>query len=221
MHRMNLIILGGLSMSVIFTTISNKFIAMSADKQATNMVTGEIKEPVTKIEKWSPSIVVGMTGNFTLGEIIMTTVKNVCSEQGLNNYSLEELADLFAQCYYVATDEYKDMPSSTSVRIVVAGVLSSGKLCAFDILCKDKIADTEIHEGKDMPITIIFDPEDLSADECNKLLRKAMNELKNTNKFSDYLESSHRRAVRYVSKCSKFVGAKSDYIYITSESDSF
>ena len=62
-------------MSVIITTYSDKFIMMCADRQETNMVTGEIdKDAVTKIEKWTPTIAVGASGNKGVNRVIKESV---------------------------------------------------------------------------------------------------------------------------------------------------
>lgn len=47
-------------MSVVFTTYSDQFIMLCADKQSTNMKTGEVHDSaVTKVERWAPYMAIG------------------------------------------------------------------------------------------------------------------------------------------------------------------
>jgi hypothetical protein len=61
-------------MSVVFTTISDKFIAMCADKQ---------EKSAPKIEKWASHIAVGMSGDMTAGEYIRSSVHQFVAESGI------------------------------------------------------------------------------------------------------------------------------------------
>lgn len=133
----------------------------------------------------------------------------------MDNFSLEEIGDLFSQAYYAAKDENPNMPESIFAQFIVAGVLSSGKLGAAQIVIENGEADMEIIEASAKPATIIFGPGDISDEECNQLLQKAIMNSKNKRTHQkDLLEVVHRKAVRYVSERSKFVGPKSDYIFI-------
>ncbi len=74
-------------------------------------------------------------------------------------------------------------------------------------------ADLETYEAKTTPFTLILEPSDVSAEECNRLFSKAIFEVKNARYLSgDLLELAHRRAVALVSEQSKYVGPASDYI---------
>jgi len=203
-------------MSVEFTTITDRFIALCADKQETNMRTGEKNiSAATKVEKWSPEIAVGWCGNSDLANIILTAVKGYVGENGLDNFTLEELADWFAQTYYAARDEYQDMPANIVAKFVVAGRMPNGNFAAIQIIDGNDVADVEIFEARPTPITLIFEPEDLSSEVCNNLFSKAITNSKNKNTHGQsMLEAVHRKAVRYVSEYSKYVGHKSDYIII-------
>lgn len=47
-------------MSVVFTTYSDQFIMLCADKQSTNMKTGEVHDSaVSKVERWAPYMAIG------------------------------------------------------------------------------------------------------------------------------------------------------------------
>jgi len=203
-------------MSVVFTTVTEEYIVLCADKQVTNMGTGEAQVNVaTKIEKWTPSIGVGWAGNAALADIIISAVKGVVGKTKINSFTLEDLADLFAQAYYAARDEYPDMPADAIAKFAVTGRLSTGKLGIIQIIDGNDIADTEVFEAQPHPITLIFDPEDLSSEECNQLLTKALVNTRNKKTYGqDLLETAYRKAVRYVSEHSKYVGPKSDYLII-------
>lgn len=202
-------------MSVLFATITDRFVTLCADKWKTILETG-VKEETTKIEQWAPTIAVGGTGNAVLDELVISTVRNYVNESGIENFTLEEIGDLFGQAYYAAKDEYTDMPERIFAQFIVAGVLSSGKIGAAQIVIDNGEADMEIIEASLAPKTIIFGPGDISDEECNVLFQKAIRNTKNKNTHQrDLLEVVHRKAVRYVSECSKFVGPKSDYIIIT------
>ena len=75
-------------MSVVFTTISDKFIAMCADKQ---------EKSASKIEKWAAHIAVGISGDMTAGEYIRSSVHQFVAESGIINFNVEDVANLFAQ----------------------------------------------------------------------------------------------------------------------------
>jgi len=208
-------------MSVVFTTYSEQFIMLCADKQATNMKTGEICiDGVTKIERWAPYMAVGRAGNKQLGDLVVSAVHSVVDENGgPATYTVEDMSDLVCQGFYAIKDEYTDMPSGLSAQFVVAGKLANGKLGIGSIYADDKGADLEIYEGKEVPSTVIFAPEDMTDEECNQLFQKAL--INSRNKKSPHgnpLETIHRKAVRYVSEQSKYVGHKSDFILITPDS---
>ena len=202
-------------MSVLIATITDRFIALCADKWKTILKTGE-KEETTKIEQWSSGIAVGGTGNAVLDELVISTVGDYVKEHGIENFTLEEIGDLFGQAYYAVKDENPEMPENIFAQFIVAGVLSGEKLGAAQIVIDNGIADMEIIEAMEVPATIIFGPGDISDDECNQLFQKAIRNSKNKNTYQkDLLEVAHRKAVRYISERSKFVGPKSDYIFIT------
>ena len=129
---------------------------------------------------------------------------------------LKEIADLFCQCYYAAVETQTNMPHDIHAQFVVAGKLPDGNLGVYDILVRDDTADIELYESKVMPATLIQSPADMACDECNQLFQKATFNVKNK-KMSKLgiMEEVHRKAVRYVSERSKYVGPKSDFIVIT------
>lgn len=204
-------------MSVVIATITDKQVILCADKQVTNMQTGEVKsDGATKIEKWSSSVGVSCCGNGALCEVILNAVRRyVAEEGGVDNFDLEDIADFFAQAYYAAVEEYSNMPSNIISKFIVAGKLSSGKVGVIELLLKDGIADAESIVAKELPVTLFHEPEDMSGEECNLLFQKAIAYTKKNNKYhQDPSESIHRRTVRYISERSKFVGHKSDYLVI-------
>ena len=203
-------------MSVLFTTILHDSIILCADKLVTNAITAEVQhESANKIELWSPTVAVGGTGSKDLSDLIISNVHKYVHEIGLDNLTLEELADLFAQCYYATREVYTDMPRETLGKFMVAGKLSSGKIGAIQILVSNDVAETNVIEASEMPVTIIFAPTDVTDEVCNQLFQKAIRNTRNKNTHHrDLIEATHRKAVRYVSEHSKFVGPKSDYIVI-------
>jgi len=204
-------------MSVLFTTYCNQFIVLCADKQITNMNTGKKEKSKTKkIEQWAPFMAVGYTGNAVLGQIILDTVHRFTEQNGICNYSVEDMSDMFCQCFYAVKDEYTALPSGLCVQFMIAGKLANGTLGIGSIYANDDDPDLEIYEGKQYPSTVIFAPEDMTDDECNQLLQKAINNSKHTQHKSP-IEILHRQAVQYVSDHSKFVGAESDFIMITKD----
>lgn len=201
-------------MSVVFTTVTVDSIAMCADKQYTNMLTKEKNDEATKIEKWSHSLAVGYAGNFALVDEIKRCVKSIVFEKGIDRYTLEEIADLFAQGYYAFQDEY-DVPSGIVGKVIVAGVLENGSMGAATIFMMDGVPDTEFYSATESPMTFIFAPEDMDEEGCNQLFGKAIKDtLRQKKLFYDIIESSHRKAVRYVAEKSEFVGYKTDFLMI-------
>ena len=200
-------------MSVVFTTISNKFIAMCADKQRFNSATGTMTEDATKIEKWSTSVAVGMSGDLTLGEYIRSTIHRYITEMGIQNFGIEEIGDLFIQSYHTAVKNAEVSFNSTT-KFIIAGQFSDNKTGAVVIKVSEDKSDKETYETANVPATLILEPEDLSAQECNILLGKALKNVEGKY-LKNPLESIHRRAVRNVSEHSKITGKESDYILIT------
>ena len=186
-------------MSVVFTTISDKFIAMCGDK-------AEHEAP--KIEKWAVHIAVGMSGNLTQGEFVRSTVHQFVTESGIENFNVEDVANLFAQKCGTLED------TAETTKFIIAGKLASKKLGAVVVRAADNKVDTETFESGKVPATLILEPADLSVDQCNMQFGKALKNVEG--KFlKNPLESIHRRAVRNVSEHSKFVNKESEYILIT------
>ena len=203
-------------MSVLFATITPDTIMLCADKLATHSKTGEAQtELVNKIEQWSPTIAIGGTGIKTLRDIIISGVHGFVEENGIDNFALEEIADLFGQCYYSSRELYPDMPKEARAEFVIAGKLSDGHMGAIQVIVGNDEADIETIVSNGMPTTLIFAPADMSHAECNELFQKAIRNTLNKNTHQrDLLEAAHRKAVRYVSERSKFVGPKTDYIVL-------
>ena len=186
-------------MPVVFTTISDKFIAMCADKS---------ENEAPKIEKWSADIAVGMSGDMAFGEYVRSTVHQFATESGIANFNVEDIANLFAQkC--AKTEEF-----SETTKFIIAGKLSNKKLGAVVIRVGENKVDSENFEAGKVPATLILEPADLSVDQCNMLFGKALKNVEG--KFlKNPLESIHRRAVKNVSEHSRYVSKDSDYILIT------
>lgn len=203
-------------MSVLFATITPDSVILCADKLATHSKTGEKQvAPVNKIEQWSPTVAIGGTGIKTLCEIITSGVRGFIEENGLDQFTLEEIADLFGQCYYSSRELYPDMPKEARAEFVIAGKLSDGHIGAIQVIVGNDEADIETIVSNGMPTTLIFAPADMSHAECNELFQKAIRNTLNKNTHQrDLLEAAHRKAVRYVSERSKFVGPKTDYIVL-------
>lgn len=209
---------GGIIMSVLYATITQDAIYLCADKLMVNMQTGEASPmPVRKVYSWSPSVAVGGTGNGTLTELIISGVHQyIQANGGVKVYTLKDIADLFCQCYYATVETQTNMPQDAYAQFVVAGKLPAGNLGLFDIFVKDDTADVELYESKAIPSTLIQAPADMTCVECNQLFQKATFNVKNK-KMSKLgiMEEIHRKAIRYVSENSKYVGPKSDFIVIT------
>ena len=117
--------------------------------------------------------------------------------------------------YYAALDEYDDIPDNVVAKFVVAGKLPNGKLAAIQVLDINGDADAEVIEATACPRTLIFAPDDISDDACNQLLSKAIANTKKQKFYGQSLvETSLRKAVRYISEHSEYVGPKSDYVII-------
>lgn len=205
-------------MSVLYATLTQNAIYLCADKLSVNMQTGESDPvPFRKIHSWSPTVAVGGTGNAVLTELIISGVHQyVKANGGINEFSLEEIANCFCQCYYAAVETQTNMPKDTHAQFVVAGKLPNGNLGMFDIFVKDDSADMELYEAKAIPSTLIQVPTDMTRDMCNQLFQKAISNVKNKKmSMQGMMEEAHRKAVRYVSECSKYVGPKSDFIVIS------
>ena len=206
-------------MSVIITVYSDRFIAMCADRQETNMETGEInKDAITKIKKWTPTIAVGSSGNKGIQNVIIDCVHNYFDEEGIENFTLEEIGDTFAQAYYAALDELPEMPRNAFANFVIGGKLSTGHLGIVSVIVGNEIADMEVYSS-DLGQSLIYAPEDMTSEECNALFNKALKNTSNkSNKhIKDPFETTFRKAVGYISKESKFVSHKTDYLIITLE----
>ena len=186
-------------MSVVFTTLSDKFIAMCADKGRSMPI----------IEKWAAHIAVGMSGDLSFGEYVRSTVHRFVAESGISSFSLEDIANLFAQqCTSAET-----APDKTT-KFIIAGIFPDKKPGAVVIRADGGNVDTETFRGGDVPATLILEPADPSVDRCNMLFGKALKNVQG--KFlKNPLESIHRRAVRNVSEQSRCTEKEADYLLIT------
>lgn len=205
-------------MSVLFATILPDAVILCADKLATNSKTGEQqKKLVSKINQWSSSIAIGGTGTMELCEIIKSTVYGYIGKDNISDFTLEEIADCFCQCYYAVGELYSDMPKEAFAEFVVAGKMSNGRVGVIHICVGNNEAETDVVVSNNTPTTLILAPADMTDFECNLLFQKAIRSASNENLIQDVgLEIAHRRAVQYVSEKSRFVGSKSDYIIIKS-----
>lgn len=198
-------------MSVVFTTISKDFIALCADKQRIT-ATGQKKDDMTKIEKWSEAIAVGMGGDLSLGEYIRSTIHRYVADTGISNFGVQEIADLFVHSYHSAVNS-QAVDASAVTKFIVAGKFMDKKLGAVVIRVAQGKADTELYMASKVPATLILEPRDVSAEQCNMHLAKALKSVEGKY-LKNPLESIHRRAVRNVSEHSRFVSKDSDYLLI-------
>ena len=137
-------------MSIVFTTISDKFIAMCADKGANSP---------PAIEKWAIHLAVGMSGDITAGEYVRSTVHQFVAQSGMSNFSVEDVANLFAQKCESAGD------FSKVTKFIVAGRLANKKLGAVVIRAGESKVDTETFQSGKVPATLIFEPDDFDDSE--------------------------------------------------------
>ena len=66
------------------------------------------------------------------------------------------------------------MPRDAVGHWAIAGKFSNGKLGVVEIFACNGKAEKYIHVGTPMPKTLIFDPGDVSNEECSMLFAKAM-----------------------------------------------
>lgn len=207
-------------MSVIFTTYCDKFIAMCADRQRTSSITGEVQiDAVTKIEMLSPSIAIGRCGNLWLCDLVREMVMSAIEDEGIQNITMEDVANLVCQAYQFAREsDEADIPDELAIRYVVAGKLANGRLGVILVTLGNGGKGQELLEMREVPGSTVCAPPDMTDEECNELLSKAIANTKSKKKlYHDAIETAHRKAVRYVSERSKYVGYKSDYIFFTAD----
>lgn len=204
-------------MSVVFVSLSNKFVALCADKQATNMKNNKkINSNIVKVEKWSNSIATGICGNLGLCQMILDSVHKAVIEEGIENHLLEDISDLICDGYEYVLELYseEELPRDTVSKFVLAGKLKNGNLGVITIDARNGNIEKHIEEASNGTKTLILEPTDVSSFECNQLFSRAIATTTKPNKNQDMLETIHRKAVSFVSKRSKFVGYSSDYVII-------
>ena len=200
-------------MSVLFTTITKDAVLLCADKLAANRYTGEAqKMPVNKIERWSPTLAIGSVGTMNLCRILVSSVHSYVKDGGFESFSLEEITDAFAQCYYAAYETVLDMPVDARAEIIVAGRRPNGKLAVAQIMVSNNEADVEVYEANESTKTLICAPADMTHDECYFKAVGSVN--KKSVGQAAYMEAVHRQAVKYVAEKSAFVGPQSDCVMI-------
>ena len=202
-------------MSVIFATIHDGFIAMCADKQATNLTSLEpLPKQVTKIHLWSPSIGVGAAGNYFVGKQILEAIHDALPD-GVENYSLEELSDYVFDTYQILRETYDFVQDEDYAECIFAGTLSTGNLGIIYTKVGGGNFIKETYDITAQPI-VLANPIDISFEETQSLYRSAVqNTVGKKTRNMDVFEASLRKAVRYVSERSKYVGHKSDYFIVT------
>lgn len=99
-------------MPVVFTTISDKFIAMCADKS---------ENEAPKIEKWSADTAVGMSGDMAFGEYVRSAVHQFVAESGMENFNVEDISNLFVQKCGVIDS------TTETTKFIIAGKLANKK----------------------------------------------------------------------------------------------
>lgn len=203
-------------MSVLFATYSEHFVIMCADRQATNIKTGKAaKQLETKVEKWLPQLGVGFCGNMAFGKIIRDAVHHLIDAGQVEDYTIEAVAKLFEEGYGAAREVYPEAPENIVVKFAIAGESREGLFGVAEVYMDAEGPQTAIHVSKHAPKTMIFEPDDVSAEVCNEMMEKALATSRNTNMdFMDLMCLAHQKAVRFVSLRSKLVSAKSDVIVV-------
>ena len=103
------------------------------------------------------------------GEFIRSSVHRFVAETGIANLNVENIADLFVQqCSTLAE------PVAETTKFIIAGRLADKKPGAVAIRVSGGRVDTELFAASDMPATLIFEPDDLSVEQCNMLFGKAI-----------------------------------------------
>ena len=201
-------------MSVIFAVIHEDFISMCADRQGTNLKTLEAdSEQYNKIYQWSPYVGAGFAGNKLIGRHLIESLHNFLHESG-ESYELEDLPDYVVAGYQTLREVHEFIRDEDHAECIFAGTLSTGKLGLVWTRVGGGEPVTEIYDITSQPI-VVATPADLTHAEAYQLFKKAVqNTVHKKNRNLDVFEASLRKAVRYVSEHSTFVGHKSDYIVI-------
>lgn len=203
-------------MSVIFALIhdNDDVISLCADKQATDL-SAEKASPdlVTKIHKWTPHIGVGHGGNYFIGNEILRTIHDGLPE-ALDSYKLEELADFVFDLYPTLRENYDFIKDEDHAECIFAGTLSTGKLGLIYTRVGGGDPIKYVYDYETAPTVMVL-PYDMEMDECESLLQKAIKNTVNKKVHTrDIYEASLRKAVRYVSEHSEWVGHNADYFTV-------
>lgn len=205
-------------MSVLFALIQEDFIALAADTQATNITTLK-PEPgeIHKIYQWSPYVAASGGGNYFLYKTIINSMYEAIHLAG-TEYILEDLGELAVEAYKLVRENYDFVTDEDYAKIAFAGTLSNNQLGIITVEIDGPNTSVNTFDISEQPVVIVR-PEDLSKEETFELFKKATHDTVNDDYYKnlahiDMVTKSLRKAVRYVSEHSKYVGRKSDYLVI-------
>ena len=189
-------------MSIVIASCGEKYVALCADCQHTNIRTGLSEEVnLKKIEKLSPHLFVAHCGSAAMAELCMIPIRKLCNDGQLSISSVEAIANALKTAYECGLKKRPDLEDLCTTKFIVTGKLSSGLFGFIVVESENRIVKTEIFNS---PIAKLYGPADMSSKECTSIMDTLAHSEPVTT-IPEHVESVCRKTVQTVSTKSKYV----------------
>ena len=189
-------------MSIVIASCGEKYVALCADCQHTNIRTGLSEEVnLKKIEKLSPHLFIAHCGSAAMAELCMIPIRKLCNDGQLSNTSVEAIANALKTAYECGLKKRPDLEDLCTTKFIVTGKLSSERFGFIVVESENRIVKTETF---DYPTAKLYGPADMSSKECASIM-DTLAHLEPVISIPEYVESVCRTTVQTVSTKSKYV----------------
>ena len=203
-------------MSIALVIATDKYVAVCADTQHTNMKTGlPAKTDLQKIEILSNSICIAHCGSALMGELCMKVVRELFQNGTIHDSSISVVTEVVKQSYTSLISKFPDVESKCSSVFIVCGRLDNGHPGFTVIKNIENTVTEKTIDGRIKSEKMIFPPADVESGICGKLVDDLTAEyVTKAESVPVLIETVFRQAVREVSKISKYVSSESlFYLY--------
>lgn len=189
-------------MSIVIASCGEKYVALCADCQHTNVRTGLSEEVnLKKIERLSPHLFVAHCGSAAMSEFCMIPIRKLCTDGQLSNSSVEAIANALKTAYECGLKKYPDLEDLCTTKFIIAGKLHIGCFGFIVVESKKRIVTTETF---DYPTAKLYGPADMSSKECASIM-DTLAHSEPVISIPEYVENVCRKTVQTVAAKSNYV----------------
>ena len=189
-------------MSIVIASCGEKYVALCADCQHTNVRTGLSEEVnLKKIERLSPHLFVAHCGSAAMAELCMIPIRKLCADGQLSNSSVEAIANALKTAYECGLKKRPDLEDLCTTKFIIAGKLQIGCFGFIVVESEKRIVTAETF---DYPTAKLYGPADMSSKECASIM-DTLAHSEPVISIPEYVENVCRKTVQTVSTKSNYV----------------